>query len=207
MSALSDVAEGRRVLRAEAGAILAVEARLGEEFDRAVRWLDRATVVHFLGIGKSGHIARKLAGTFASTGTPAQFLHPTEALHGELGNVMPGDALVCISRSGECEELLTAIEAVRMRWRPPHGKPQWEECTSPPFIALTGVLTSRLAKAADIVLDCAADEACPLGLAPTSSTAASMAMGDALAMVLMKRRGFTADDFRETHPGGVLGKV
>lgn len=102
------------------------------------------------------------------------------------------------------------IEAIRDRWRPPHGDPKgfgWQECTSPPFVALTGVMTSRLASACDVVLDCGAEEACPHGLTPTASTAATMAMGDALAMALMKRRGFTAEDFRETHPGGVLGKT
>ncbi len=203
---LSYVTEGRRVLRAEAGAILAAEAKLGEEFDKAVRWLSRARIVHVSGVGKSGHVARKLAGTLASTGTPAHFLHPTEALHGDLGNVLHGDSLIAISRSGECEELLTLLEAVRTRFRPRQENPDWQ-CTSPPFVALTGVTTSRLAMASDIVLDCGAEEACPHGLVPTSSTAATMAVGDALALSLMQLRGFTADDFRATHPGGELGKA
>lgn len=201
---VSMLAEGKRVLRAEAGAILAVGARLGDEFDCAVRAISCVRVLHITGVGKSGHVGQKIAGTLASTGTPASFLHPTEAVHGDLGRVLHHDGLLAISRSGECEETLAAVRAFRALFRPPTD-PKFEQTIYPPIIAMTGVLDSSLAKLADTVLDCAAEEADPDGLAPTASTTATMAMGDALAMALKKRRGFTAEDFRRRHPAGSLG--
>lgn len=185
-------AEGARVMHAEAHAIHAVAARIHHEFVAAVQLLQRARLVHVSGVGKSGAIARKIAGTLTSTGTPATFLHPTEALHGDLGLVSDGDVCILISRSGECEETLRLAAAL----------------LDHPIVAITGVRSSRLALMATVVLDCAVrEDACPLGMVPTCSTAASLAMGDALAVVLMGERGFGAEDFRATHPGGVLGRA
>lgn len=202
---VSMLAEGKRVLRAEAGAILAVGARLGDEFDHAVHAISCVRVLHVTGVGKSGHVGQKIAGTLASTGTPASFLHPTDAVHGDLGRVLHHDGILAISRSGECEETLAVVRAFKALYRPPTD-PKFEQTRYPPILALTGVLDSSLAQFADIVLDCAAEEADPDGLAPTASTAATMAMGDALAMALKLRRGFSAEDFRKRHPAGVLGQ-
>lgn len=203
---MNTVQEAKRVLRAEAGAILAVESRLGDEFDHAVRAIRCVRVLHVTGVGKSGHVGQKIAGTMASLGTPASFIHPTDAVHGDLGRVLHNDGLLAISRSGECEETLRIVREFKRIFRPDCSREGWDEVSQfPPVLALTGVLGSTLAKVADIVLDCAAEEADPDGLAPTSSTAATMAMGDALALVLKKMQGLTADDFRATHPGGALG--
>ena len=145
------------------------------------------------GIGKSGHVARKLAATLASTGTPAFFVHPTEASHGDLGMITADDVVVMLSNSGETDELVMLM---------PHLKREGAT-----LVALTGNEQSSLAQAADVHLDAAVDaEACPLGLAPTASTTAALALGDALALALLDARGFSAEDFARSHPGGALGR-
>ena len=184
----------RDVLAIEANAIVALSARLGAPFVAAVALVlaCRGRVVA-TGIGKSGHIARKLAATLASTGTPAFFVHPAEAHHGDLGMIAPGDIVVMLSNSGETDELVQLV---------PHFKRQGAK-----LVALTGNESSSLAQAADIHLDAAVDvEACPLGLAPTASTTAALALGDALALALLDARGFSMQDFARSHPGGALGR-
>ena len=188
------VAMGRQVLEIEAAAVAALARRLGDEFRAAVSMIleSRGRVV-VSGIGKSGHIARKLAATFASTGTPAYFVHAAEAIHGDLGMITRDDVLIAISNSGENNELLTIVPLVKRLG----GK----------LIAITGNETSSLAHEADIHLDARVDqEACPLNLAPTASTTAALALGDALAVALLDARGFGADDFARSHPGGALGR-
>lgn len=187
------IEEGRRVLEAEAAAIAALAARLGDDFARACRLVaDAPGRVVLSGIGKSGHIARKIAGTLTSTGTPATFLHAVEALHGDLGIVGPGDVAILVSNSGQGSEIGGLIGVL--------------ERLGTPIIALTGGLESDLARTADVVLDCSVDgEACPMNLTPTSSTTAALAMGDALAMVVLQMKGFAATDFATLHPGGSLG--
>ena len=184
----------RRVLEIESQAVAALVARLDDGFLRAVQLIleCRGRVV-VTGIGKSGAIGRKLASTFASTGTPALFLHAAESLHGDLGMVTPGDCLLAISYSGRSDEFLVILPMVR--------------AMGVPVIALTGSANSYLGAHSDIVLDAAvAVEACPLNLAPTASTTAALALGDALAVTVMEVRGFEADDFARFHPGGNLGK-
>ena len=184
----------RRVLRMEAEAVAALEGRIGESFAGAVEAVLTAPGrVIVAGVGKSGIVGRKLAATLTSTGTPAAFLHPVEALHGDLGIVGDGDVAILLSKSGESEELRGLLEYLkRMGVR---------------TVALTGRPGSALARHADWVLDCSvAEEACPHDLAPTSSTTAAMAMGDALAVALLLRRGFGRDDFARFHPGGALGR-
>jgi len=185
--------EARRVLEVEARAILDLVDRLGPSFDLAVDILAscRGRVVT-TGMGKSGIIARKLASTFSSTGTAALFLHPAEAVHGDLGSVVEGDVVVALSHSGETEEIARLLETIKR--------------LGAPLIALTGVPDSTLGRYADAVLDVGVhSEACPMGLAPTASTTAALAMGDALAMTLLKRKGFRDRDFAVLHPGGRLG--
>jgi arabinose-5-phosphate isomerase len=186
--------EGRRVLRVEAAAIAELEARLDEEFVRAVRTiLEAPGRVIVSGVGKSGIVGRKLAATLTSTGTPASFLHPVEALHGDLGIVGPGDVAVLLSKSGESDELRGLVEFL--------GR------NGVTMVAVTGRRDSTLGRLADIILDCGvAEEACPHDLAPTSSTAAAMALGDALAVALLQQRGFGRDDFARIHPAGALGR-
>ncbi len=188
------VAMGRQVLEIEAAAVASLARRIGPEFCAAVALIleSRGRVV-VSGIGKSGHIARKLAATFASTGTPAYFVHAAEAVHGDLGMITRDDVLIAISNSGENDELLTIVPLVKRLG----GK----------LIAITGNETSSLAQEADIHLDARVDqEACPLHLAPTASTTAALALGDALAVALLDARGFGADDFARSHPGGALGR-
>jgi len=182
------------VLAIEADAVRALIERVDERFLAAVSLiLERRGRVVVSGIGKSGHIARKIASTLASTGTPAVFLHPAEALHGDLGMIEAGDVFVAISHSGESEELLNIIPQVKRR--------------GARLIALTGRRDSTLAKEADVLLDAGvAQEACPHNLAPTASTTAALALGDALAVALLDARGFSADDFARSHPGGALGR-
>ncbi|WP_349263975.1 KpsF/GutQ family sugar-phosphate isomerase [Longimicrobium sp.] len=178
----------------EAQAVAALEARIGDEFAGAVEAILTATGrVLVAGIGKSGIVGRKIAATLTSTGTPATFLHPVEALHGDLGIVGTGDVAILLSKSGESEELRGLLEFLtRMDVR---------------VIAMTGRMSSALARHADHVLDCSvAEEACPHDLAPTSSTTATLAMGDALAVALLLRRGFGREDFARFHPGGALGR-
>jgi arabinose-5-phosphate isomerase len=184
----------RSVLATEAAAVASLEASVGESFVAAVSAMLQAKGrVVVTGIGKSGHVGRKLAATLASTGTPAFFVHPAEASHGDLGMISSEDVVIALSNSGEVAEvnlLLTPIKRVGAK-----------------LIAITGNENSTLAKEADIALDAKVnEEACPLGLAPTASTAAAMALGDALAMALLEARGFTAEDFARSHPGGSLGR-
>ena len=184
----------RDVLATEANAISALAGRLGAPFVAAVALMLRCEGrVVVSGIGKSGHIARKLAATLASTGTPAFFVHPAEASHGDLGMIAPGDVVIMLSNSGETDELVLLT---------PHLKRQGAK-----LIALTGNERSSLAQAADVHLDAAVDvEACPFGLAPTASTTAALALGDALALALLDARGFSIEDFARSHPGGALGR-
>jgi arabinose-5-phosphate isomerase len=188
------LALGRDVLATEAAAIRALESRLGAAFLAAARVLfDCRGRVVVTGIGKSGHIARKLAATLASTGTPAFFVHAAEASHGDLGMITADDVVLLLSNSGETDELVSLM---------PHLKRQGAK-----LIALTGNEDSSLAQAADVHLDASVDtEACPLGLAPTASTTAALALGDALALTLLDARGFSVEDFARSHPGGSLGR-
>jgi arabinose-5-phosphate isomerase len=184
----------RRVLETEAQAILGLVSRLDETFERAVEILHgcRGRVV-VTGMGKSGLIGAKIAATLNSTGTPSVFLHPAEAVHGDIGMVVAGDAVVALSHSGETEELLRLLELLRR--------------LDVPLVALTGNPASTLGRYAAVVLDVRVDqEASPIGLVPTASTTAALAMGDALAMALLERRGFTLGDFARLHPGGRLGR-
>jgi arabinose-5-phosphate isomerase len=184
----------RRVLRIEAAAIEGLLERLDATFDRAVETLlsCKGRVVA-TGMGKSGLIGRKIAATFSSTGTPSVFLHPAEALHGDLGMLLAGDAVLAISYGGETEEIVALLPTIKR--------------LALPLITLTGHPRSTLAAASEVVLDASvSEEACTLNLAPTASTAAAMAMGDALAIALLERRGFSHDDFAALHPGGRLGK-
>jgi arabinose-5-phosphate isomerase len=178
----------------EATALLALRARQGEAFARAVQaMLDCRGRTVVMGMGKSGHVGRKIAATLASTGTPAFFVHPAEASHGDLGMVAPGDVVLAISNSGESDELAAILPAVRR--------------LGVTVVAMTGHAESTLARHADIVLSSAVDqEACPLNLAPTASTTAQMALGDALAVALLDARGFAPEDFARSHPGGPLGR-
>lgn len=188
------VAAARRVLDIEARALDALSERLGEDFARAVRLvLDSTGRVIVSGLGKSGHIARKIAATMASTGTPAYFVHAAEALHGDLGMIHRDDVLIALSNSGETAELLAVVPLVRRQG----GR----------TIAMTGKPDSTLARLADVHLDAGvAMEACSLNLAPTASTTCALALGDALAVALLDARGFREDDFARSHPGGALGR-
>jgi arabinose-5-phosphate isomerase len=184
----------RRVLAIEAAAVAALSARLDQGFARAVDLIlaCRGRVV-VSGIGKSGHIGTKIASTLASTGTPAFFVHPVEASHGDLGMITAQDVMITLSNSGESSELLAIVPIVKRR--------------GARLIAVTGNLKSSLAREADVHLDAAvSEEACPLGLAPTASTTAALALGDALAVALLEARGFGAEDFARSHPGGALGR-
>jgi len=184
----------RKVLEIEANAILGLVPRVDESYDRAVELLHGCTGrVVVSGMGKSGLIGQKISATLSSTGTPSLCLHPAEATHGDLGRIVKGDVLLAISYSGETDEMLALIP--------------WVRRLGSPMVALTGNPRSSLAQAADVNLDVSIPaEACPFGLAPTASTTAALAMGDALAMGLLERRGFTIEDFAVLHPGGRLGK-
>jgi arabinose-5-phosphate isomerase len=183
----------RKVLEIEARAILDLVSRIDDRFERAVEALFACTGrVVVTGMGKSGIIAQKVSATFASTGTPSLYLHPVEAIHGDLGRIVKGDAVLAISYSGDTEEILALVPAVKR--------------LGSALVSLTGNPRSALAAASDVHLDVSIrEEACPLGLAPTASTTAALAMGDALAMALIERRGFTAENFAVLHPGGPLG--
>jgi arabinose-5-phosphate isomerase len=188
------IREGRRVVAIEAAAVAALEERIGEQFARACRLLaDAGGRVVTCGIGKSGHIARKLAGTLTSTGTPAIFLHPVEALHGDLGIVGRDDVAVIFSKSGASEELAGLIGYLRR--------------LGVPIIAIVGSARSSLSGEASVVLDASVgEEACPMDLAPTSSTTAALVMADALAVTVLQLKGFRPEDFAALHPGGALGR-
>jgi len=188
------IAEGRRTIAVEAESLKDLGQRLDQNFARAVKMLSicQGKVV-VTGVGKSGIICRKIAATLASTGTPALFLHPTEGLHGDLGVLAKQDLVIAISYSGTTEELTKIIPAVKRQGLP--------------LLALTGNMDSELAQSSDLTLDISVNcEACPLGLAPTTSTTVTVALGDALAAALLALKGFSADDFALRHPGGALGR-
>jgi len=189
-----DLDAARRVLALEGKGLAALAAALDERFTRALDLLSAARGrVTVTGMGKSGHVARKIAATLASTGTPAQFVHPGEASHGDLGMIAPGDAVIALSNSGDTVELSDMIAYSRR--------------FAIPVIAVTSRADSALAEAADVaVLLPRATEACPMGLAPTTSTTMMLALGDALAIALLERKGFSASDFQALHPGGSLGR-
>ncbi|OGO92033.1 MAG: D-arabinose 5-phosphate isomerase [Coxiella sp. RIFCSPHIGHO2_12_FULL_44_14] len=185
---------GKAVIATEMRAVQALQARIDQNFAKACRLLlhCQGRIVVF-GLGKSGHIAKKIAATLASTGSPAFYVHPSEASHGDLGMLRSDDVSIAISYSGETVEIINVIPTLKR--------------LSIPLIAITGKLQSFLAKTASVCLDVSVEqEACPLGLAPTASTTATLVMGDALAVALLDARGFTADDFAKIHPGGTLGK-
>jgi arabinose-5-phosphate isomerase len=183
-----------RVLTIEAEAITQLTARIDDRFVHACNLMLRCHGrIVVLGIGKSGHIGGKIAATLASTGTPAFFVHPAEASHGDMGMITAQDVVIALSNSGETDEILTLLPLIKR--------------LSVPLIALTGNPDSTLGQAADVHIDVSVpQEACPLGLAPTASTTATLAMGDALAVALLEARGFTAEDFARSHPGGRLGR-
>ncbi len=189
---------GENVIRIEAEALRALADRLansmGDAFEQAINLLHNcAGRVVVTGMGKSGLVARKIAATLSSTGTPSVFLHPAEAVHGDLGMLVAGDVVIALSQSGETEEILRLIATIKR--------------LDIKLIAMTGEVSSTLAQAADVALDCSvAQEACSLGLAPTASTTTMLALGDALAVALAERRGFKEEDFALLHPGGKLGK-
>lgn len=184
----------RRVLAVEQAALNRLSERLDERFVQAVQLIENLPGrVVVTGMGKSGHVGRKIAATLSSTGTPAYFLHPAEGRHGDLGAVTPLDGVIAISSSGETEELLGLLPTLKR--------------LGVPIIALTGQANSTLAKQAEVVLDISVEEeACPLGLAPTASTTVTLALGDALAVALLERKGFKPEDFALFHPAGSLGK-
>ncbi len=188
------IRSGQNVIDIEARALDALRPSLNGDFVRACRaMLDCRGRVVATGMGKSGHIARKIAATMASTGTPAFYVHPGEASHGDLGMITDADIVLALSNSGETDEILTIVPVLRRQGNP--------------LIAMTGRPTSTLARLADIHLDVSVPaEACPLGLAPTASTTAALVMGDALAVALLEARGFTAEDFARSHPAGSLGR-
>jgi arabinose-5-phosphate isomerase len=186
--------QAKRVLTIEAEAVAALVNRIDEQFEKAVEMLLKCKGrVVVTGMGKSGLIGKKIAATLASTGTPALFIHPAESIHGDLGMVTRGDTVIALSNSGETEELALMLPSLKR--------------LGIKIIALTGNIESTLAKNSDVVIDIGVkEEACPLGLAPTASTTATLAMGDALAVVLLDQRGFKQEDFACFHPGGTLGK-
>ncbi|MDH5173148.1 MAG: KpsF/GutQ family sugar-phosphate isomerase, partial [Gammaproteobacteria bacterium] len=194
MPGTSFVNSARRTIRMESEAVAALEGRIGADFERACELLlqTRGRVI-VTGMGKSGHIARKIAATLASTGTPAFFVHPGEASHGDMGMITAEDAVIALSNSGAVAEIVTLLPLLKRM--------------GTTLVSMTGNDQSVLAMASDVHLDTGVEtEACPLDLAPTSSTTTALVMGDALAIALLEARGFTADDFAFSHPGGTLGK-
>lgn len=188
------LAMAREALAIEAQAVSALSERLNDQFSEAANAiLNCKGRVILIGVGKSGLIAKKIAATFASTGTPSFFVHATEASHGDLGMITPEDVVIALSNSGNTEELVAVLPAITRR--------------GARIVAMTGKLDSALARQANLVLDCGVEkEACPLNLAPTASTTAALALGDALAVVVLKARGFSEEDFALSHPGGSLGR-
>ncbi len=192
MCTISDLA--KEVFEIEAKSVLKLKERVGADFEKAIEILYncRGRVI-ITGMGKSGHIGRKIAATLSSTGTPSYFLHPAESTHGDSGLITRDDVVVAISNSGETAELLNLLPLI--------------ERFGVPMIAMTGKMNSTLAQKSDVTIDISVDkEACPLGKAPTASTTATLAMGDAMAICLLKKRGFTEEDFLMFHPSGALGK-
>ncbi|CAA0110257.1 Arabinose 5-phosphate isomerase KdsD [Halioglobus japonicus] len=193
-SSISYTQSAQRTIRMEAAAVAALEARIGPEFSSACELLlqVRGRII-VTGMGKSGHIARKIAATLASTGSPAFFVHPGEASHGDMGMITAEDAVIALSNSGAVAEVMTLVPLLKR--------------LGIPLVSMTGNPQSPLGKSSDVHLDTGVDtEACPLDLAPTSSTTTALVMGDALAIALLEARGFTADDFAFSHPGGTLGR-
>ncbi len=193
-SAFNYTASAQRTIRMEADAVAALEQRIGADFERAVELLlqTRGRVI-VTGMGKSGHIASKIAATLASTGTPAFFVHPAEASHGDMGMITGDDSVIALSNSGAVAEVVTLLPLLKR--------------LGTPLVSMTGNADSTLARASDAHLDTGVEtEACPLDLAPTSSTTTALVMGDALAIALLEARGFTAEDFAFSHPGGTLGR-
>jgi arabinose-5-phosphate isomerase len=192
--AISYISSAQRTIRMEAAAVAALEARIGVEFNRACELLlDVRGRIIVTGMGKSGHIARKIAATLASTGSPAFFVHPGEASHGDMGMITADDAVIALSNSGAVPEILTLLPLLKR--------------LGVPLVSMTGNALSPLGQSSDVHLDTGVEtEACPLDLAPTSSTTTALVMGDALAIALLEARGFTADDFAFSHPGGTLGR-
>ena len=191
---MNAIETGKKVLGIEARAISRIAGRLDSSFSRAVELLlnNRGRLV-VTGMGKSGLIGKKIAATLTSTGTPALFLHPSEAIHGDIGILQTGDVVLALSSSGETAEVLRLLTLIRR--------------LGSPLIALVGSMASTLARESDVALDCSVEqEACPTGLVPTTSTTVALAMGDALAVALMEGRGFSEEDFRFNHPGGNIGK-
>jgi arabinose-5-phosphate isomerase len=191
---MADLSLARTVLETEAAAVLALAARLDGGFTRAVALVRHCSGrVILTGVGKSGIVARKIAATLSSTGSPAYFVHPTEAVHGDLGMIQADDVVIALSYSGETEELTLLLEILKRK--------------GATLVAMTGNPDSTLARCATVVLDCSVSkEACPLNLAPTASTTAALAMGDALAMTVLVEKGFSPDDFADLHPRGALFK-
>ena len=191
---MPDLSLARKVLQTEAAAVLALVDRVNERFAEAVSLIRNCKGrVIVTGMGKSGIVCRKIAATLASTGTPAFFLHPAEAVHGDLGVIQADDVVIAMSYSGETEELTQVLETLKR--------------IGAPLIAFTGDLKSTLAQSATVALDCSvSEEACPMNLVPTASTTAALAMGDALAMTVLVEKGFKPEDFANLHPGGKLGK-
>jgi len=188
------IEKGKKVIRVEADAVAALESRIDENFAKAVEMIfnSRGRVI-MTGMGKSGIVARKIVATLNSTGTPAMFLHPSDAVHGDFGMVRKEDVVICISKSGDTAELNQLLPLFKR--------------IEVPIISMVGNLNSKLAQESDVMVDISVkEEACPYDLAPTSSTTATLAMGDALAMALLDRRNFTLEEFAMYHPGGVLGK-
>lgn len=188
------IEEARRVIMVESSALAAMAERIDGSFEQAIDLIlaSKGRVI-VSGMGKSGLVGQKIASTMASTGTPAFFLHPAEGIHGDLGMIMSGDVVIAISNSGETEEVLRILPSIKR--------------LGAHLIAMSGNSTSNLAKLSDVFLDVSVlEEACPLGLAPTASTTATLAMGDALSVALLLKRGFKAEDFAIFHPGGALGK-
>lgn len=193
-SSTSYITSGQRTIRMEAAAVAALEDRIGQDFTRACEVLlhIRGRII-VTGMGKSGHIARKIAATLASTGSPAFFVHPGEASHGDMGMITADDAVIALSNSGAVAEITTLLPLLKR--------------LGIPLVSMTGNAQSALAKSSDVHLNTGVEtEACPLDLAPTSSTTTALVMGDALAIALLEARGFTADDFAFSHPGGTLGR-
>ena len=193
-SSISFADSARRTIRMEASAVASLEERIGEDFHQACELLLRVSGrIIVTGMGKSGHIARKIAATLASTGSPAFFVHPGEASHGDMGMITADDAVIALSNSGAVPEILTLLPLMKR--------------LGIPLVSMTGSPDSPLASSSDVHLDTGVEtEACPLVLAPTSSTTTALVMGDALAIALLEARGFTADDFAFSHPGGTLGR-
>lgn len=194
MSSFDYIASAKRTLSIEADAVTSLHERLGNDFVTACELIIHCKGrVVVTGMGKSGHIGKKMAATLASTGTPSFFVHPGEASHGDLGMITPHDVVIAISNSGNTSEVVTILPLIKRM--------------QTPMISITGNADSTMAKAAAVNLDISVkEEACPLGLAPTASTTATLAMGDALAVALLEAKGFTAEDFAFSHPGGALGR-